>query len=162
MFWKVRKWSNMELPTCSWWPWSLGSLCIGSLLLNQSQCRQSWSWASSKSNLAALSTLLSMFNLLFFWLSVKFSEKGGLGWASAKPEGGWGAQETPSANFLFCIVAEKGRTFNSSGLSFLSSKPMGQFTSTDMWVSCFVLHVSHMCRSGQCLLLLLLSFSSAV
>lgn len=98
----------------------------------------------------------SIFNpfIYFFLPSVKFRAfVGALGWAAAQAEAGWDAQETPSAHFLFRIVAEKGRTLNRSALSFLSSKPMGQLTSADMWKSYFVLirfhhssshrHVSH-------------------
>lgn len=116
----------------------------------------------------------SIFNpfIYFFLPSVKFRAfVGALGWAAAQAEAGWDAQETPSAHFLFCIVAEKGRTLNRSAFSFLSSKLMGQLTSADMWKSYFVLirfqvqfltqaWLSHICRSGKCLSLFFYSVFS--
>lgn len=98
--------------------------------------------------------------IYFYQASVKFMAfVEALDWAAAGA--GRDAQETPSAHFLFCIVAEKGRTLNRSALCFLSSKPMGQFISAGMWKSYFFFLsgfkqlltqtcLSHICRSGKC------------
>ena len=88
----------------------------------------------SKSNPELLCPCVRQYLTSFF--SCKCEVQGFCGvldWA----EVGWDTQETPSAHFPFCIVAEKGRTFNRSALSFLPSKPMGQLTSADTWKSHF-------------------------